>query len=96
MKVTVRLPGALRELVQGQRALDVEVDEPATVRELLDVVAARWPGVERRVREETGTLRAHVNVFVGEVNIRDAAGQDEPLVDGAEVYVLPAISGGRL
>jgi len=33
-------------------------------------------------------------VFVGEVNIRDGAGLEEALADGAEVYVIPAVSGG--
>jgi sulfur-carrier protein len=96
MKVTVRLPGALRELVNGQRDVTVELDDAqATVGGLLDVLGERWPAVERRIRDETGTQRAHVNVFVGEVNVRDAAGQREPLADGAEVFVIPAVSGGR-
>lgn len=94
MTVTLRLPGALRELVRGERALLVELAEPADVGRLLDAVAARWPAVERRIRDETGTLRPHVNVFVGEANIRDGAGQAEPVPDGAEVYVIPAVSGG--
>lgn len=92
--VTLRLPGALRELVHGERALPVEVGAPADVRGLLDAVAARWPAVERRIRDETGALRPHVNVFVGEANIRDGAGQAEPIADGAEVSVIPAVSGG--
>lgn len=97
MKVAVRLPGALRELVGGQRQLEVDLDDAhATVGALLDVLAERWPAVERRIRDETGAQRQHVNVFVGEVNIRDGAGQGEPLADGAEVSVIPAVSGGRL
>src|ERR687891_461462 len=94
MKVTVQLPGALRELARGERAVVVEVDEPATVGTLLDALARQLPAVERRVRDETGTLRRHVNVFVGDVNVRDGAGLAEPLSDGAEVRVIPAISGG--
>lgn len=96
MTVTVRLPGALRELAGGERRLVVELDDgDGTVGALLDVLAERWPAVERRIRDETGTQRAHVNVFVGDVNIRDAAGQPEALADGAEVFVIPSISGGR-
>jgi MoaD family protein len=94
MKVTVQLPGALRELARGERAVEVEVDEPATVGTLLDALARQLPAVERRIRDETGTLRRHVNVFVGDANVRDGAGLAEPLSDGAEVRVIPAISGG--
>lgn len=94
MKVTVRLPGSLRELARDERSLVVDVNEPADVAALLDVVAVRWPAVERRIRDETGAIRRHVNLFVGEANIRDGAGQAEPLTDGADVHIIPAVSGG--
>lgn len=94
MKVTVRLPGALRDMAGGARALDVEVGEPTTIRTLLDTLGTRWPAIERRIRDETGALRQHVNVFVGETNVRDLGGQDADLDDGAEVHVIPAVSGG--
>jgi MoaD family protein len=96
VKVTVRLPSALRELARGEKAVVVEVDDDgsATVATVLDALAARWPAVERRIRDEAGVLRRHVNVFVGEANIRDGAGLAEPLSDGSEIQVIPAVSGG--
>jgi sulfur-carrier protein len=94
MTVTVRLPGALRELARGQRSLEVDVSEPATVGSLLDEMAGDWPAIERRIRDETGVLRPHVNVFVGDVNARDIGGLAAPVADGAEVSVIPSISGG--
>jgi sulfur-carrier protein len=94
VKVTLRLPAALRELARGERTVVVELDEPATIATLLDVLAGRLPAVERRIRDETGTQRRHVNLFVGDVNVRDGAGLAEPLADGAEVYIIPAVSGG--
>jgi molybdopterin converting factor small subunit len=39
-------------------------------------------------------LRRHVNVFVGDTNVRDGAGLAEPLPDGSEIQVIPAVSGG--
>ena len=94
MKVTVRLPGALRELAGGAQALEVEVAGPATIRTLLDALGAGWPAIERRIRDETGVLRRHVNMFLGETNVRDLGGQDASLADGDEVHVIPAVSGG--
>ncbi|MGH8776382.1 MAG: ubiquitin-like small modifier protein 1 [Jiangellaceae bacterium] len=94
MKVTVRLPGALRELAGGERAVVLELDDDASVGLLLDALAVQLPAVERRIRDETGTVRRHVNLFIGDANVRDGAGLAEPLSDGAEVHVIPAVSGG--
>jgi molybdopterin converting factor small subunit len=65
-----------------------------TAAAVIDALAAAHPAVGRRVRDEAGTLRAHVNVFVGPDNTRDLGGLDTVVADGAEVTVLPAISGG--
>jgi sulfur-carrier protein len=46
------------------------------------------------VRDEQGTLRRHVNLFVGPTNIRDLDEQATTLRDGDEVAILPAVSGG--
>jgi len=46
------------------------------------------------VMTEEGRLRPHVNVFVGRDSVRYTGGLDTPLRDGAEVSILPAISGG--
>jgi molybdopterin converting factor small subunit len=62
---------------------------------VLDLLAAAHPDVERRVRDEQGRLRAHVNVFVGAENIRDLDHLATEVAPGAEVTILPAVSGGE-
>ena len=37
-------------------------------------------------------MRPHVNVFIGDANIRDLA--DTVVPEGVEVTLLPAVSGG--
>jgi molybdopterin converting factor small subunit len=93
MGTTVVLPGALRELAQGRAALDLG-GGIGTVREALARLRDRAPAVYDRVVTETGEVRTHVNVFVGTENIRWAGGLDAPVPEGAEVVVLPAVSGG--
>lgn len=94
LTVVVRLASALRPFADGAASVDVEVPSPATVGSVLDALAAAHPGIGRRVRDETGVVRRHVNVFVGADNARDLAGVDTVVPDGAEVSVLPAVSGG--
>ena len=95
MDVRVRVPGPLRQLVGGAATVDLDIAgaEP-TVAQVLDALAAQHPALERRVRDERGRRRAHVNVFVGGDNIRDLDDLSSVVVHGAEVSIIPAISGG--
>jgi sulfur-carrier protein len=94
VKVLVRIPTPLRDVVGGAGTLTVEMSDGATVGDLLDELATEWPPLERRVRDERRVLRQHVNLFVGADNVRDLEEQATPLADGAEVSVIGAISGG--
>jgi len=61
---------------------------------VLDALGTTHPAIARRLRDEQGALRRHVNVFVGADNITDLAGVATPVPSGAEISLLPAISGG--
>src|SRR5262245_36961898 len=94
MHVTVRIPASLRPLAGGDAALAVDLDDGATIADLLDALAADQPALHRRLRDEQGRVRTHVNVFLAADNIRDLDGPATPLPHGAEVTVLPSVSGG--
>jgi sulfur-carrier protein len=95
MDVRVRLPTQLRNLAAGASSVVVVVDStPVTVSSVLDSLAASHPALERRVRDETGRTRVHVNLFVDADNIRDLDGVETTLLDGSDVSIIPAISGG--
>ncbi len=47
-----------------------------------------------RVVDERGEMRPHVNVFVGVEAIRWTGGLATALPDGAEISIVPAVSGG--
>ncbi|MFC5751931.1 ubiquitin-like small modifier protein 1 [Actinomadura rugatobispora] len=94
MNVTVRLPGALRDIAGARAAIPVEVPAGATVGDALDALGRELPAVARRVRDERGALRPHVNVFLGATNIRDLDFLATPVSPDVEVHILPAVSGG--
>lgn len=94
MRVTVRLAPVLRDLAGGARTIELSLHEGATVADALSALAEAHPGVGRRVRDEQGQVRRHVNVFAGAENIRDLEGQQTALAEGADLSILPAISGG--
>lgn len=94
MSVSVRLPAALADVVDGRRTVDVDVPAGATVGHVLDALVDGRPRLAWRVRDETGTLRRHVNVYVGDDDIRFAGGLATPVRDGDVVSVLPSVAGG--
>jgi molybdopterin converting factor small subunit len=99
VRVSVRIPTALRQLAGGERSVLVEIessgtDGAVTVGAVLDALAVAYAPLERRVRDELGQTRVHVNLFVGADNIRDLDGLATPVGPGQEVSIIPAISGG--
>jgi sulfur-carrier protein len=93
MSVQVVLPGVLADLAGGSRHLDVE-PRGATVGDLLDSLAVTHPLLARRIRDETGSVRRFVNVYVDGEDVRFQAGLDTAVRDGGVVEVLPSVAGG--
>jgi MoaD family protein len=93
MSVRFFVPGPLREFSGGQAEITISTN-PGTLKDALDALAREYPGVTRRVLDEKGEVRPHVNLFVGGECVRFADGLQTPLAEGCEVAILPAVSGG--
>jgi molybdopterin converting factor small subunit len=93
MSVAFMIPGSLREHA-GNRA-EVRIETAAGP--LSNALAALWaecPGVRDRVLDERGRVRPHINIFVDGENTRYSGGLDTPVSANAEVFIIPAVSGG--
>lgn len=66
----------------------------ATVREVLDDALARNAKARDFVLDERGALRPHMTVFVDGRIIADRQGLGDAVRDGAEVWIMQALSGG--
>jgi molybdopterin synthase sulfur carrier subunit len=80
-------------MTSGRSRVDVETSG-STLRDALEALFAAHPGLRDRVLTERGEIREHVNVFVGKSIARSPDGLATPLVDGTEISIIPAISGG--
>ena len=92
MAVTVKIPTQLRAVTGGEA--ETEVEDAATVGEVLDGLYERYDGLRDRIAVD-GDLRRFVNVYVQGEDIRFLEGLDTPVEDGDEVTILPAVAGGR-
>jgi len=86
--VVVILPRSLVSLIPGT-ARSTEV-EATTVREAIDRLDERTPGLRNRLVDSGPTIRQHINVYVD----REPAALDTPVRPDSTVHVIPAVSGG--
>jgi sulfur-carrier protein len=86
----IRIPPTLREQAGGQRELAAEGD---TVRELLDDLMGRFPGLRTQL-VENGDLAPFVNVYVEGEDVRTLDGLETEVAPGSTVILLPAMAGG--
>ncbi|MDQ1483032.1 MAG: sulfur-carrier protein [Actinomycetota bacterium] len=93
--VRIILPGVLRELADGLNELVVPLGDGSTsLRTVLDAAVLDRPQLAARIRDETGALRRHVNVFVNGQDTRRLGGLDAPVGSDAVVHILPSVAGG--
>jgi molybdopterin converting factor small subunit len=93
--VRIILPGVLRELANGAGELVVPVSGGTTsLRTILDEAVATRPQLGARIRDETGMLRRHVNVFIDGQDVRHCGGLDMLVGPNAVVHILPSVAGG--
>jgi molybdopterin converting factor small subunit len=93
MAIVFHIPGPLQFLTVGRRTVEVE-GSPATVREALELLGVRYPGIRDRVFTEQSEIREHVNVFLGNEEIRHLDGVATRLTDETEITIMQAVSGG--
>jgi molybdopterin converting factor small subunit len=72
---------------------DVQV-EGETVADVIAALNQRYPGLADYIIDERGRLRQHVNIFIGDVLIRDRERLEDPVTEADQLFVLQALSGG--
>lgn len=91
MPVTIAIPTALRQFVDGQSNVAVEA---TNVSEALEQLAAKYPELRRHLYDDRGALRSFVNVYLNDEDIRHQSGAATAVNEGDVLLIVPAIAGG--
>jgi sulfur-carrier protein len=91
MAIEVRIPTILREHTAGESKV---TGSGGTVRDLIDDVETRHPGLRERLVDDDGGLHRFINLYVNDEDVRYLDGINTPLSDGDTVAILPAVAGG--
>ena len=89
---SIRIPTPLRPYTDNLK--EVQVDA-SNVGEALHVLTDRYPNLKPHLFDENGNLRAYVNIFVQQEDVRNLRGQATPLTGNDRLMIVPSIAGGR-
>jgi molybdopterin synthase sulfur carrier subunit len=90
MPITVRIPTPLRTLTGGADEVAIA---GATVREVIDNLEKKHPGIRERLCDDKG-VRRFVNIYANEEDIRFLDNLDTAVKEGDSISIVPAIAGG--
>jgi molybdopterin converting factor small subunit len=91
MSVKVMIPTPLR-VYAGKK--DSAEFGAATVGEALSGLTSQFAELRKHLYTEDGKLRAFVNVYLNDEDIRYLAQEKTPTKDGDTISIIPSIAGG--
>lgn len=89
--VRVIIPSLMRPATEGAEIVEVDA---GTLKEVVERLVTRFPKLGEALLDEQGDLRHYVALFVDGVEVRARDGLLHPVAEGAEVVIVPALSGG--
>src|SRR5205085_9716187 len=89
----INIPTPLQPYVAGQKAVNVS---GATVAEALERLTQQQPDLRRHLYSEQGKLRAFINVYLNDEDIRYLQKENTPIQAGDSISIVPSIAGGSL
>ncbi len=89
----IHIPTPLRQYVGKQATVDVP---GATVGDAMNALVTQHPDLKKHLYTEEGKLRAFVNLYVNDEDIRYMQKEATALKDGDNISIVPSIAGGAI
>jgi molybdopterin converting factor small subunit len=87
----IHIPTPLRQYVDKQSTVDVKAD---TVADAMNALVAKHPDLRRHLYTEEGKLRAFVNLYLNDEDIRYLQKEATAVKEGDSISIVPSIAGG--
>jgi len=87
----IHIPTPLRQYAGKQAAVDVPA---ATIGEALSGLVNSHPDLRRHLYTDEGKLRAFVNVYLNDEDVRYLEKDATAVKDGDSISIVPSIAGG--
>ena len=87
----IHIPTPLRQYAGKQASIDVP---GATVGEAMNALVAQHPELRKHLYTDEGKLRAFVNLYLNDEDIRYLEKEATALKEGDNISIVPSIAGG--
>jgi len=87
----IHIPTPLRQYVAKQATVEVK---GKTVGEAMDALVAEHPELRRQLYTDEGKLRAFVNLYVNDEDIRYLQKEATAVNESDNISIVPSIAGG--
>jgi MoaD family protein len=88
---TVKLPTILRKQANGEAQVQAEGD---TLRDLLNDLESKYPGITKNIVSDDGGLHRFINVYVNDEDVRYLGSLETNVAESDTISILPAVAGG--
>lgn len=89
----IQIPTPLRQYVGKQSSVEVKA---GTVAEAMNALVGQHPEIKRHLYGEDGKLRAFVNLYVNDEDIRYLQKEATAVEEGDSISIVPSIAGGAI
>jgi sulfur-carrier protein len=90
--MTIFIPTPLRQFTAGKDTVDVNA---ATIAAALDELTATYPDLRKHLFTSEGKLRAFVNIYLNDEDVRYLPEKDATKVSPTDTLsIIPSIAGG--
>ena len=89
----VIIPTPLRKFTNQTAKLQIEA---VTIGEIIEKITSEFPELKKHLLDSQGSVRSFVNIFSGDVDVRDLQKEKTPVNETTIVSIVPAIAGGAV
>jgi molybdopterin synthase sulfur carrier subunit len=93
MDLQLRFFATFREAV-GQKTLDHEFEDGATVGEILRALESEYDGLEGQLLDDQGDLQPNLNILKNGREVLHMEGTETRMADGDTLSIFPPVAGG--
>jgi adenylyltransferase/sulfurtransferase len=88
----IHIPTPLRQYAGKQAAVEVS---GSSVADVLSALVSQHPDLRRHLYTDDGKLRAFVNVYLNDEDVRYLQKEATTVKEGDTISIVPSIAGGR-